>query len=46
MQYLSTQKGQPGVVVYFKNGKPIASFPAWLNDHKMPTIKQAQALTK
>ena len=41
---LRTIKGKAGVLVYAVDGKDVVSFPAWLNNHQIPSLVTAQAL--
>lgn len=41
---LSGVRGVRGVVLFCANGKPVASFPAWMNAHKLPTLDDVASL--
>lgn len=41
---LSSVAGVRGVVLFCANGKPVASFPAWMNAHKLPSIDDVASL--
>lgn len=46
MKILTTCNGNKSVVVYFDNKKAIASFPAKLNQYKIPSFKEVAAILK
>lgn len=35
---------QASIAVYGRDGQPVASLPAWLNGHRIPTLSEARRL--